>query len=164
MFFILTAVAYPAAEDSLDADSVSSDTNSGFAPKPYGALLRSLAVPGWGQYYNRKYIKGGLVTLLEGYFIYSLVDRQLKMNDYLDKRAGLATDSELYERYKNKYNEAKADRDTALWWWLGIKFLSVVDAYVDAHLFQFQEEVETKIGWGIRRDERGEYLCISLYF
>ncbi len=44
-------------------------------PSPTGALLRSLAVPGWGQVYNRQYLKAPVVVggmaLLVGVVVYS---------------------------------------------------------------------------------------------
>ncbi len=135
-----------------------------FKPNPSGALLRSLALPGWGQYYNREYIKGGLITAVEGYFIYSVIKYQINMNDYLNKRGQLDPDNTVYEEYKDKYNKEKSKRDSALWWFLGIKFLSIVDAYVDAHLFKFQDEVNTEVGLEIKPSNDTEFVCISLSF
>ena len=48
---------------------------------PKGALLRSLAVPGWGQFYNGQYIKGPVVIVAQATCIYFAIDRYLTVEN-----------------------------------------------------------------------------------
>ena len=97
------------------------------------------AVPGGGQLYNGKILKGSLMFALESFAIYSwlenakiyrdydLINKPLSKNRYLEKR--------------NKY----------AWWVIFIYFYSMIDAMVDAHLSPFEQIMNTAI-----EDTKGE--------
>jgi hypothetical protein len=114
---------------------------------PRGALWRA-AAPGWGQAYNRQYYKlpfvyAGLAG--GGFAIYRLNRRYL-----LFRRAHLFTvgenrdgNSNPYRNFKDEYNEATSElganqvRDLSI---LGTGLfyaLTILDAYVSAHLLTF---------------------------
>src|SRR5438105_15328533 len=38
--------------------------------KPFTVMLRSAAVPGWGQVYNHKYVKAAAVVGVEGFLVF----------------------------------------------------------------------------------------------
>ncbi len=87
---------------------------------PWGAALRSLFFPGWGQWYNESYYKSvfyfGLSTAV-GYTVYH--------NDRLYRETG----AETYKDQRSRY-----------FWYLGLTYLfMVLDAQVDAWLFKFDE-------------------------
>ena len=96
-------------------------------------------VPGGGQLYNGKILKGSLVFALESFAMYSwlenakiyrdydLINKPLSKNRYLEKR--------------NKY----------AWWVIFIYFYSMIDAMVDAHLSPFDQIMNTAI-----EDTKGE--------
>lgn len=91
---------------------------------PTGAMLRSLALPGWGQFYNQQYWKAALVVAGEAAIIASAVYYH---NLYKD-----ATTTDAQEFYLDQRN--------VRFWWLGAAILiSMLDAYVDAHLYNFDE-------------------------
>lgn len=91
---------------------------------PTGAMLRSLALPGWGQFYNAQYWKAALVVAGEAAIIASAVYYH---NLYKD-----ATTTDAQEFYLDQRN--------VRFWWLGAAILiSMLDAYVDAHLYNFDE-------------------------
>jgi hypothetical protein len=103
-----------------------------------GALLRSVAVPGGGQFYNRKYIKGVVVFGVETTFITLAAiewsrmhthKRNFQNTDYPDRY----WEFEQFEFYEDR-------RNLFLWITAGIVFLSMFDAYVDAHLYNFDRE------------------------
>lgn len=76
---------------------------------PTGAMLRSLALPGWGQFYNGRPVKGGVIaTAQSGSAVAFFVDRSR--------------------------NGDASNRNPFLISTFAILFYSVVDAYVDAHL------------------------------
>jgi hypothetical protein len=87
-------------------------------------MLRSLAFPGWGQFYNGKYLKATLVFGTEAGLIATAV--------YWNQKAVRATDRDVQLFYQN-------NRNTANWWLAGTILLSMIDAYVDAHLSDFDE-------------------------
>ena len=74
-------------------------------------------IPSAGQIYNKDYHKALGFWLSESYSIY-------KFNDY------------------NKRNKL-ANRNTDAWWIAGLYVMSIVDAYVDAHLSTFPEKIDS---------------------
>jgi hypothetical protein len=108
--FAVAAGAAPAAKDSVKS--------------PTGAMLRSLAVPGWGQWYNGKKFKA---VLAAGGELGLVVDAI-----WLNQMAVRATNE--YDRLYYQDN-----RSLAIWWLAGVILFSMADAYVDAHLYKFDE-------------------------
>ena len=96
--------------------------------KPLKAVALSCIFPGGGQLYNGKYLKSGFVFALEGSFISLAIYHHTKAEDYYDK--------DNYTEYKNYYEKRQSD----LFWIGAIIFLSAIDSYVDAHLFDFEEK------------------------
>lgn len=93
------------------------------AKNPNGAMLRSAIFPGWGQWYNGKHLKSMLVFALE---------------------AGIVLDAvRLNQRVQAKRGDERAywqDRRNLRFWWLAAAtLLSMLDAYVDAQLADFDE-------------------------
>ena len=90
---------------------------------PIGAVLRSAAIPGWGQVYNRKYLKGLFVFSVNGTFAYAIYYYNREWND---------TGNMRFQNKRNLYT-----------WYFGISYLlTLVDAYVDAYLFGFDDAVK----------------------
>ena len=114
------------------------ETDSTLIKNPKTAFYLS-AIPGAGQLYNGKLLKGSLVLALESaainfwfenaeiYRNYDSIDKPLPKNRYLEKR--------------NKY----------AWWVIFIYFYSMIDAMVDAHLSPFDQVMNTRI-----EDTKGE--------
>jgi hypothetical protein len=91
-------------------------------PSPRTAMWRSALIPGGGQFYNGKWIKGTLVAVAElGCVANAIYQNQRVVNSASD-----------YERavYRDR-------RNLSYWWLAGIILYSMADAYVDAHLLQF---------------------------
>ncbi len=97
---------------------------------PRGAILRSLAVPGWGQYYNRQYFKAALAFGAEAGLVATAI--------YWNNKANAASDRESKLFYQN-------NRNTANWFLLGTILLSMLDAYVDASLADFDESPDLSL-------------------
>ena len=93
-------------------------------PSPTGALLRSTALPGWGQFYNRKPLKGSLFLILQ---------------------AGLFT-GVLLQRDQSQAGGLTSLGNTMLLGLLGVRVYSMADAYVDAHFADFDEMVSRRPG------------------
>ena len=131
---------------------------SQFVPDPQRALWLSLVFPGAGQIYNRKYWK---LPILYGGFLgctYALLWNQQMYRDYsqayldimdddpnthsylemLPPRYDITGREEQFKKiFKNKKNYFRRYRDLSAFCFVGVYLLSVVDAYVDAHLSVF---------------------------
>jgi len=97
---------------------------------PSGALLRSLAVPGWGQIYNKKYFKTVIVAGGQGVLLGTAIVEWKRATDAKnDASLPLATRLEDYRLHTN-------NRNMLLWLYAAAAVVSMLDAYVDAHLSQ----------------------------
>lgn len=108
---------------------------------PWGAVLRSAILPGLGQFYNESYWKIPVVWGALGYLMYLWNDSNTKYQKYRDLFA-IDTKNEVYRRYREFYKDQR-DLNAV---YIGLAyFLNLVDAYVDAHLFDFNvsEEVSS---------------------
>jgi hypothetical protein len=117
---------------------------SRFAP-PRWVMLRSLAIPGWGQAYNGAWVKAGVVAAVEGTLIWKVVDDQQALNRLARDvdRARAGGDLELESAAVGAYNH-RLDAASTRQYLLGVTVLyALVDAYVDAHFRNFKIEFET---------------------
>ena len=128
-------------------------------PNPQRALWLALVIPGGGQIYNRKYWK---LPLVYGGFIgciYALTWNNMMYRDYqqayldiMDDDPGTASynkflhlgrqiDDKNVDRYKQLFKSRKDKyrrwRDLSFFVMVGVYAISVIDAYVDAELSDF---------------------------
>ncbi len=111
------------------------------AKNPVHAMLYSAFIPGGGQVYNGKYLKAGVVVGIQAYFVGASIYHDGKQDEYAKKAnsAVLASDRLFYEKKRDEYG----DKQRSDYWWIGITaVLSIADAFVDAHLFDYQEQKE----------------------
>ncbi len=100
-------------------------TKSIWKPSPSGAAFRSLAIPGWGQAYNGNPVKAVIYGGIEQALIYGMYRNHL-----------------LFKLYKGSDRESDAgyysnERNRLTWYLAGAMILSIMDAFVDAHLYNF---------------------------
>ena len=130
-------------------------------PIPNNSIWLSLAIPGAGQIYNRKYWK---LPIIYGGFVgctYALTWNNRMYKDYsqayqdimsdnpnnnsymdfmgpgitqADVQARLSYYQELFRKRKDLY---RRQRDLSIFVFIGVYLLSVIDAYVDAELSNF---------------------------
>ena len=146
IIFSLLAISFILSSNLIaqtEPDSVQTvKSESGFemTKSPWGAVGRSALLPGWGQYYNESYLKIPVIWGFLGYYTYGWITSN---NDYQNYR-DLYTQS-LQPDYTGVsssvlLNEREFYRDQrdmfAVYFGLAY-FLNLVDAYVDAHLFDF---------------------------
>jgi hypothetical protein len=105
---------------------------------PTGALLRSVAFPGWGQLYNRKYFKSVVMFGAEATFITLAAIEWRRMNTHKRNFQNPNYPDRYWEFEQFEYYEDQ--RNLYLWITAGVVFLSMFDAYVDAHLYNFDRE------------------------
>jgi len=103
--------------------------------QPLKAAALSCIFPGGGQLYNGKYLKSGFVLAVEGSFIGLAAYHHLEAEKYYDRYKISELDSD-YNEYVKYYERRQSD-----FFWVGtVIFLSAIDAYIDAHLFDFEEK------------------------
>ena len=124
----IAAMAQPMQPDSLSNDRTAQAPSDTVEKKnPTAAMLRSLVVPGWGQFYNGKWFKGIIIAGAE----VGLVANAIVLNQWAKEAE---TEDERYFYLDNR---------NLSFWILGATILySMADAYVDAHLFNFDESPE----------------------
>jgi hypothetical protein len=99
---------------------------------PSGALWRSCALPGWGQLYNRRPIKAGAIMAAEGTTLGFAVGNYLTSRRYL--REARAADGDAKKRFYGYHQDYVIDTEFWGWLFVGCVAYSMMDAYVDAHL------------------------------
>lgn len=112
---------------------------------PSKAMLFSAVLPGAGQFYNESYWKIPIIWAVGGYFVYEIIKQNNLYIDYRDLYANSQTPSNPNGdvRYKN-LREFYRDQRDQFYLYAGLVYLiNIVDAYVDAHLFDF--DVSDKI-------------------
>ena len=127
------------------------DSISDLAPKkhkPKTASLRSALIPGWGQAYNKKYWKIPIIYAGIGGLVYALDQNQKEYNTlrqaYIfttdDDTAtiglyqGRALSADVLASLRDTYRRY---RDLSVVGLFAVYVLNIIDANVDAHLFEF---------------------------
>jgi hypothetical protein len=147
----LPARAAAEAPDSLavGAPSATQDTalvraRRGRFETPRWVMLRSLAVPGWGQLHNGSWLKAALLGGGEVWLIAGLAEdsRQLGRLKAEADRALQEGDTERQNAAVDAYNNRLARVVSRQWLLGGVLAYALVDAYVDAHFRDFKLEFE----------------------
>lgn len=151
------------ATPELDAPEVSTDSlkkaleTEQFIPNPTKATWLALVIPGGGQIYNRKYWK---LPIFYGGFAgcaYALTWNNKMYKDYMQAYKDMKnigrdassvqdllppgysiSDSQLTELLRKRKDTYRRFRDLSIFAFVGVYLLSVVDAYVDAELSNFE--------------------------
>jgi len=138
LLFLLLSLSVNAQEIEDSSKTIEqSDSTFIMTKSPWGAVGRSAILPGWGQYYNESYWKIPLVWGVLGWFTYLYIENNDLYNEYRDLYSESLEDGVGDSYYKRARDTYRNERDKyALI--LGLSYLlNLVDAYVDAHLFDF---------------------------
>jgi hypothetical protein len=114
----------------------------GWSAQPRFVMARSLLIPGWGQAYNRAWLKAGAVVAGEAWFGVQLYHDQQQLDDLqaqLDQ-ARLDQDLQREAELVNEYNAQLDQRIAHQWLLAAVITYALVDAYVDAHFRGFELE------------------------
>ena len=168
-----TLVVTSPAKSSSKKDVLALDTTVRFNPKV--AMLRSAIIPGWGQWYNKKYWKipiiYGALGISAGVFFYNLKTyRQLRQSVIYRARNTHADSLLVPEEFRSfstqflrvNRNAFRQNIDYSVLAFLILWGLNVVDATVDAHLKAF--DVSPEIGMKLRPNLSGNITGVSLVF
>jgi hypothetical protein len=105
---------------------------------PTKALFKSMVIPGWGQFGNKKPFKALIFAGMDAWMILSAVHHGKKANDLFDQFES-TDDLDLRRQYYSMYLSRKDQRNKFTWFAVIISFVSMFDAYVDAHLSGYPE-------------------------
>jgi len=129
---LLLAQSEPDSTESMKEDSVFVMQKSA-----WGAVIRSAVLPGWGQIYNESYWKTPLFVGVIGGFVYGWIF----YDDLYDRYSKLYSDSIVDGSGDGSYlkqRDVYRDQRDLMAVYIGITyFINLIDAYVDAHLFDF---------------------------
>jgi Family of unknown function (DUF5683) len=140
VFFLFLFNGYLFAQTNDTKKNTLEDSVFVMQKSPWGAVLRSALLPGLGQIYNESYIKapiiwGGLTALVLGWRFY---DKRYANYKDIYSHTGLS-------KYKDVRDFYRDQRDLMSIYIALVYVLNLVDAYVDAQLFDFnvQENYQT---------------------
>ena len=107
---------------------------------PIGAVSRSV-IPGWGQFYTHNKLKGIIVFLSVGILGVGGVQVDTTYRDYYNKyRDAVFTDSSQADFYFDRSNQYYKLSRFLLYTAAGIWAYSIIDSYVDAHIYNAQQQ------------------------
>lgn len=106
---------------------------------PTIAMLKSALIPGWGQFYNDAYWKIPVVWGFLGYYFSVWISQNDKYNfykkEYYKSINSLNPEGDYQlKKFRDFYHN---QRDEFTIYIFLTYFLNIIDAYVDAHLFDF---------------------------
>lgn len=136
LFVLFSSVSLPQV-DSILMPSEKKSTDSVFIMQksPWGAVFRSAIIPGLGQIYNESYWKVPVICGLAGWFIYNWRDLN-KL--YEDNQLLYQVNNQSIFKIRRDFYRDQRDKFAI---YMGLLYLlNLVDAYVDAHLFDFYIE------------------------
>ena len=105
---------------------------------PVKAGLLSTFIPGAGQIYNERYFKAGGVIAVQTSLVCWTFYLDSKMKEYRRKRNNSVGDEKVY--YDMLYHDYFDRRQSFIYWVATSVFLSAMEAFVDAHLINFNEK------------------------
>ena len=156
-----------------------------WSPDPKRALWLALVLPGAGQIYNRKYWK---LPIIYGGFVgcvYAMTWNDMMYHDYSQAYVDIMDNDPNTQSYNQflhlggNINEANADRyktlfkkrkdfyrryrDLSFFCLIGVYALSVIDAYVDASLSQFDisKDISLRVAPSVIRENKSRGLMQS---
>jgi hypothetical protein len=111
--------------------------------QPTVALFKSMVVPGLGQWGNHAYVKALLFAGLDAWFIGSAIHYGQQASDF-HRRWDASSDIPTRNEYYSLYEDRRESRNAFTWYAVITAFVSMFDAYVDAHLSGFPAKAKEK--------------------
>lgn len=115
---------------------------------PWVAVGLSALLPGAGQYYNKSYWKIPVIGLLGGYFGYIIVKNNNDFIDFRDRYAASQTaenpEGDLNLKAQREF--FRDERDRFYLYGALLYLINLIDAYVDAHLYDFDVSETINLG------------------
>ena len=109
---------------------------AGRPPTIWWVTVRSGLVPGWGQLANGKPLKAGLLFGLDAWWFYGVLSHEA------DRKAAVRAGDTVAA------NSAVDRRNFRIWMMGATALYAMLDAYVDAHFYDYDEGWTGRIGLG----------------
>lgn len=122
--------------EQTENDTISVEYGDQPLRSPRGAMLRSLIIPGWGQYYNQQKTKAVILAGLQLGCAAGIVIADHRAYQNYD-RANEAETETIKQHYREQYDDNLEWKSFFKWWLILLTLYSVGDAYVEAHLSGF---------------------------
>jgi len=119
----LTAAA--SAQEPSAGDSTAVPDSVFWKPSPTGAAFRSALLPGWGQTYVDSPIKAAIYGGIEFGLVIAVYRQHRRYEQF--QHLGQERQAEVYRDNRNRMS----------WYLTAAVILSMMDAFVDAHLYDF---------------------------
>jgi hypothetical protein len=107
---------------------------------PTGAVVMTPLFPGWGQIYAENSWRGALGFGVQMYFWTNMLSRDRQAVRARDFANTFPTDDPNYDRYNAIAEESWEQMRDFAWWSGGTLLIIALDAYVGAHLFNFDQD------------------------
>lgn len=125
--------------------------------RPTTALFKSMFVPGWGQLGNKRHVKAILFAGLDAWFISAAIHYGGQASDFRDEFES-AVDIETRNEYYDLYLDRKGQRNKFTWFAGIVTFISMFDAFVDAHLSGYPRKIdESDLSLDLRPTDNGGF-------
>jgi len=136
-----------AQEDTVKTGSANPvDTVFVMQKSPWGAVLRSAIIPGWGQIYNHSYIKAPIIWGIFGALAAAWIWNNHKYSDSQNLYLENLNNTAVANGYRANRDFYRDQRDLVSIY-IGLAYLlNLVDAYVDAQLFDFNVNENYRTG------------------
>ena len=125
-----------AQQEPVQAESGRAEADTSRRVVHGAALIRSAVFPGWGQFYTGHPVKGGLMVVVQAAFIGMAARADGRVKDLVGQRSLDPVSPTLEEDVESW----RSERRTWILRAFGLWLYSMADAYVDAHLYDFDEE------------------------
>jgi len=145
-------------QDSTEAQSIQ------MSKSPTGAIWRSLIVPGWGQLYVENYWKAPLFFGGFGTLSYLIIYNHNNFIEYANKLDNMSKSDPNFEITKLWREYYRDNRDMSAFYLIAVYILSAVDAYVGAHLYDFDINEDLSINFDIYNKNYIPFIRINLKF
>lgn len=133
LVYLLVAVIF-----SCNELGFANDVEEERLPPRYVARLS--IIPGMGQFYNKKRTKAWTIIGLEtGAIVGTLVMHDYQINAYRDWEAVPENDLKKRSVYRERLEDLRKIRNTFIWAGGLLWVYNIVDAYVDAHFYKFDQ-------------------------
>ena len=107
---------------------------------PTAAVLMTPVFPGWGQLYAENSWRGALSFGIELFYWTKMLSADRRAVRARDFARNFEADDPNYTFYNNVAEENWEQMRDWAWWSAGVLLIIALDAYVGAHLFQFDED------------------------
>ena len=170
IFFILN-LNQSFSQDLKQIETVEQDTVVSVSPtnqsqvvhkkSPTGALFRSMIIPGWGQAYTGKWLKALIYFGSDVGMRYGAYHQNRLYQENLDYSKHQKSEY-IRLQYEDAADFYRNDRNRLIWWTAGLTLLSMFDAYVEGHLYDYRIDPTVGITQGSQSITLGISLTIPL--